>query len=149
MTRSRLLFVLLLTLPAACISSGKEQDPSAKVIITHHENGKVKAIVALRDGKRHGIARSYYRNGQLWQEVNYYNGEKHGIAKTYFDTGYLYQESEYSEGKLHGIRKRYRRNGQLMAEVPYHYNKPAAGLKEYLLDTREKNVYPGPSWPIL
>lgn len=47
-----------------------------------------------KDGKKHGLWKSYYSNGEVYYKGNYKNGEAHG-----------YWEDYYSNGEAHGLRE--------------------------------------------
>jgi antitoxin component YwqK of YwqJK toxin-antitoxin module len=104
-------------------------------------DGKLKAEIPMKDGKRHGLAKEYYKDGKIFQEVSYVNGIKEGLAKQYYEHGIIAQETSYKDGKRHGVQLKYRGNGKLAAEVKYHFDEVCKGLVEYTLKGEKKKKY--------
>lgn len=114
-----------------------------KVIVTKHENGKVRAEIPYKNGKQNGLSRSYDRQGKLILELPYVNGKRDGVSKKFYAGGkQLYQTTTYKDDKMHGKQTKYREDGKLMSEAKYENNLPCMGLKEYLLDGSLKKQYP-------
>ena len=44
---------------------------------------------ALKDNKRHGIWKSYYRDGTKWSEGEFINGKMEGSTTTYYSNGQI------------------------------------------------------------
>lgn len=105
-------------------------------------DGKTKAEIPMKDGKRHGLAKEYYTNGNVFQEVNYVNGVKEGIARQYYEHGVLAQETPFKADKRHGVQLKYRSNGKPSAEVKYNNDELCKGLVEYLLNGDKKKKFP-------
>lgn len=123
----------------------KSQSDSAgsSIVKRKHENGKPKAEISYKDGKQHGVSKSFDREGKLILELPYVEGKREGLSKKYFAGGkQLYQTTEYKNDKLHGIQTRYRENGKVMSEARFENDFPCLGLKEYLLDNSLKKQYP-------
>ena len=115
----------------------------SNIVKTKHENGKPRAEISYKDGKQHGLSKSFDRDGKLILELPYAEGKREGLSKKYFAGGkQLYQTTEYKNDKLHGVQTRYRENGKVMSEARYENDFPCLGLKEYLLDNSLKKQYP-------
>ena len=108
----------------------------------YYPNGQLKTEVPVEFNRRNGLARTFYEDGSVKQSIEYLNGLKHGEARTYYENGNLFMVSRYKHNQLHGIRERYHPNGQLMSEAPFYEDKPAVGLREYLLDGSPRKYYP-------
>lgn len=67
----------------------------------------------------------YFNKGKLNLEENYKNGKKHGMQKTYNKDGIVMEEIPYVDGKIHGTAKFYLGDGKLYYTVEY-----VNGLKE-------------------
>ncbi len=85
---------------------------------------------------RHGIQKRFYEHGSLYSEIPYVNGKRNGIAYTYYPATFnakpvVWKEQPYINDVLEGVCRRYHRNGNLQAEYEYRNGLPAAGLKEY------------------
>jgi antitoxin component YwqK of YwqJK toxin-antitoxin module len=124
--------------------SPKKDEKALKDGVTksYYADGKLRAEVPFKNGRRNGLAVEYYNNGKKYLEINYVNGRNHGLSTRYYDTGGLYEETMYENGEMHGIRKRYRKDGKLSAEAPYNNGFSCLGLKEYLVDGRPKKNFP-------
>ena len=83
------------------------------------ENGELKSIDNFKDRKLHGPSKDYYENGKLKIEGNYKDSKKHGLRKEYFESGALEAELNYKDNKLHGPSKSYYESGKLKIEGNY------------------------------
>ena len=108
----------------------------------YYADGKLRAEIPMKGGKRNGIATEYYANGKKHLVINYVDGLNHGLTTRYYDNGTLYEETLYDKGEMHGLRKRYRKNGSLESEANYYKGQACGGIKEYLLDGKTKKNYP-------
>lgn len=126
------------------INSEKGSNNKKNGIVKQYRAGNIlKNEISVKDGKRHGVSKNYYKDGKsVHQLIEYKMGKKHGEAITYYENGSIYQTTPYVEGNIHGVRKKYRQNGELLAEIPYNNGLPCKGLKEYLLDGTVKKQYP-------
>lgn len=123
----------------------KEQSSvhGSNIVVSKHDNGKIRAEVAYKDGKQNGLSRSYDRDGKLILELPYVDGKRDGVSKKYFAGGkLLYQQTGYKDDKMHGMQTKYRDNGKMMSEAKFENGFPCLGLKEYLLDNTLKKGYP-------
>jgi hypothetical protein len=127
-------------------SSSNKKDRKGKVtdgvIKTHYANGKLKAEIPVKNGKRHGLVVQYFGSGKKHVEMNYVDGKHNGLTKRYYENGNLYEETEYRDGVMDGTRKKYRQDGRLSTEATFFKGQPCAGLKEYLTDGKLKKGYP-------
>ncbi len=112
------------------------------IVRKYYPNGNIKAEIAVKDRKRHGLSKTYYESGVVRQSIEYADNKKNGEARTNYESGDPYQITRYVDDKKQGIRELYRQNGMLMSEIPYHDDRPCAGVKEYLLDGSPKKKYP-------
>lgn len=128
-------------------------------IQSFYENGILSEIHTFKEGKPHGIEKSWHENGQLKYEVNYFEGERVGYdvsydfdgvikGKDYFKNGLLHGVSRewgfsleaessiliklnnYKEGELHGCCKKWHENG-LLASESYYYKGELNGPCKY------------------
>ncbi|HEX6227170.1 MAG TPA: hypothetical protein VFZ52_22280, partial [Chryseolinea sp.] len=108
----------------------KPSPDGSKIVTTKHENGKTRAEIPYKDGKQHGISRSFDRNGDVILELPYVDGKREGLSKKYFAGGKkLYQTTEYKNDKLHGLQTKFRENGRVLSEARYENDFPCLGLK--------------------
>ena len=73
----------------------------------------------FKNGKLHGLYRSYHNNAQLHLYQYYRYGELDGIYKEYSDKGVLLLECRFKEGKLHGEYEMYYDDGTLHKKQHY------------------------------
>jgi hypothetical protein len=116
--------------------------PRDGVVEAHFPDGKLRASIPMKNGKKHGTAIEYFQSGSKYQEIDYQEGIKDGWARTYFENGQLSQETPYENGKIHGLQKKFRVNGKPAAEAMYYQDRPCKGLKEFLVDGSLKKKYP-------
>jgi len=122
------------------------RDESGKVIegtlIQHKSDGTLFSERTYKNGKLHGISKTFYPDGKLRTAVNYNLGIKHGIALKFYQNEIVYQEYNYNYGKLDGPQKKYYENGKLMSVIKYKNDFPGIGLKEYITSGQVKKKYP-------
>lgn len=126
---SLLLFSFFLLI--AC-ESGSSSSKKEGLVKKTDSDGTVTEI-NYKDGKKHGLATTYYQNGNVSAEIEYTEGKKQGEAKWYYKDKdrLLYQVTNFVDSKKEGLRTRYYRNGKVMAEIPYKDGELAIGTKEY------------------
>ena len=69
----------------------------------------------MRNGHRHGVARTWHKNGVLASEEPYQNGVPHGICRQWDEAGRLLGKYKMVYGT--GIQRAWHDNGQLQMEV--------------------------------
>ena len=82
----------------------------------NYEDGKLLKEGGLKNGKRHGLWKSYRRDGILWSEGDYNEGVRNGITITYHPNGKMYYQGEYTNGKKSGKWTFYNNEGQVVKE---------------------------------
>ncbi len=80
-----------------------------------YRTGLIREEIPLRNGRRHGVARTWHRNGQLASEEPYQNGLPHGVCRQWDETGRLLGKYRMLRGT--GIQRAWHDNGQLQMEV--------------------------------
>jgi len=65
-----------------------------------HANGKIRALVDLKNGLYHGVAREYYEDGTQATEVHFAKGVRHGPNTYWREDGSLLKEQIFKRGKL-------------------------------------------------
>ena len=74
-------------------------------------------ICEIKNGKRHGVYKTYYMNGSIKSEGTFSNGLHNGLFKYYSNNG-IYMEREYADGQRHGVFKKWQ-DGSLVRECFY------------------------------
>jgi hypothetical protein len=80
-----------------------------------YRTGLIREEIPLRNGQRHGVARTWHRNGQLASEEPYRNGLSHGVCRQWDEAGRLLGKYRMLRGT--GIQRAWHDNGQLQMEV--------------------------------
>jgi len=102
------------------------------VKILRFPNGRMQVREQYKNGKLHGIQRSYYESGILQAEVHYENGAIHGVWKKYHEEGQLiYVSAPYVNGEQSGMAIRFYPTGALQMESQYEKNKKEGAEREY------------------
>ncbi len=130
------------------------EDPDAAVLREFHGNGAPWIECPLKDGKRHGKARTWFPHGTSCSEVSYRNGKLDGPARfwhpdgaeafsgafsdgaktgrwmEYGPAGGLRSETEFSKGLRHGLCVYWDDEGQLNQDQSgtYEHGERIAGL---------------------
>jgi len=120
----------------------EESKDGTKVIRTTYSNGKPKAEVLYKDGKKNGLSKSFDKEGKISLELPYVNDKREGKSKKYYEGGkQLYQTTEYKDDLMHGMQVKYRENGDVLSEAQYEKNFPCLNLKEFYKDNTLKKEY--------
>jgi len=99
----------------------------AEMQIKKYDNGKVKSKVNIKNGKRSGLAKGYYKDGSLKYETLFKNDKRDGLSKGYFKSGKLKSEQNYKNGLLNGISKKYYKSGKLKSKFTFEDDLPLSG----------------------
>lgn len=87
-----------------------------------YENGQLKMVGYLENGKREGLWRAYYPTGVKWSEGEFKNGKNHGTSKVYYQNGASRYEGFYIEGQRAGKWFFWNENSQLVKNIDYTSN---------------------------
>jgi hypothetical protein len=79
-----------------------------------HRNGRLREVVPLRNGRRHGVVRVWHKNGVLANEERYLNGLLHGVCRQWNEAGRLLGEYRMFQGT--GVQRTWHENGRLQLE---------------------------------
>jgi antitoxin component YwqK of YwqJK toxin-antitoxin module len=148
--RCVLTFLILMTAFSCSIDTGKKKKKTRKedqlvkdgISRAYYPDGKLRAEIPMKGGRRNGLAIEYYNDGKKHLEINYADGKHEGLTTRYWENGNLYEQTNYSKGEMHGIRKRYRKDGKLASESRFNSGAPCLGLQEFLQDGSAKKKYP-------
>ena len=112
-----------------------------------YENGQVKQLRQLKDGKLEGLQTFWYEHGQkeveenlkdgkvdglvtVWNEhgqkkteINFKDGIEDGLWTERYDNGQKKEEANFKDGKLDGLVTRWYQNGQKKEEENWKDNK--------------------------
>ncbi|WP_324172283.1 hypothetical protein [Sulfurimonas sp.] len=69
-----------------------------KVVKTHYEDGSLNTETEMRNGKKHGLEKEYYKD-KLRSSTTYFDDVKHGFYKEYKD-GVINFECYYVNGSM-------------------------------------------------
>jgi antitoxin component YwqK of YwqJK toxin-antitoxin module len=78
-----------------------KQDGPPKIVWLRNQNHTLRSVEYRRQGKRHGVRRTYHRNGRLEEESHWENGTMMR-QKLYFSSGQLKHEMRRENGKSIG-----------------------------------------------
>jgi antitoxin component YwqK of YwqJK toxin-antitoxin module len=77
-----------------------EQTPYTGWVKEMYDNGQIKMLAQVKDGKLEGSETWWHRNGQKRWETTYKDGEKHGLATGWYENGQKGAEQNFKDGKL-------------------------------------------------
>lgn len=83
------------------------------------QNGNLKSVEPMVNGKIEGVAKYYFESGKLNSEIPYKNGKKYGKYKVYREDGTMEQTGANLGGKLNGNVKWYDASGNVIRDVYY------------------------------
>ena len=98
----------------------------------YHENGQLKSIYTLKNGKKDGVVKIYYENGNLWGTGHMKDGKPDGKCVQYFENGNLESEENYKYGKLDGWKITYYEDyDQINLKIYFSNDNPAELIGYY------------------
>src|SRR5579872_5210428 len=88
---------------------------STTIQLDYYRSGQLREQVPMRDGRRHGTARTWHKDGRLATEEPYQNGLLHGLCRQWDEAGRLLGRYTMIHGT--GIQRAWHDNGQLQLEI--------------------------------
>jgi len=82
----------------------------------YYEDGKPWSLNTFKDGKYHGLYKTWHENGQLHISGQYIDGLEDGEWFTYYPNGQLNTRGIYKAGKKTGVWSSYNLEGTLKRE---------------------------------
>ena len=82
-----------------------EQTPFTGWSKKTYDNGKVKLLTQMEDGKKNGLFAYWYENGQKGLETYYKDGKRHGLDTSWHENGQRDYERNFKNGKQIGETK--------------------------------------------
>lgn len=73
----------------------------------------------IKDNKRQGEWKAFYRNGLLWSVQNYDDGEREGSSMVYYENGNIRYKKSYKGDKAHGDWVFYDGAGKKLGQIRY------------------------------
>ena len=94
-----------------------------------YDNGQIRKLAQIKDGKRHGLWTTWNENGQKKLEGNYKDGQLDGLFTSWYENGQKKVERNYKDGKMDGLYTNWYENGQkIFANGPTRTAKMSQGL---------------------
>jgi len=93
--------------------------PQKDTLKTYYAGSKLKSVIPMLDGLRHGQSKFYFDNGNLKEERPYINGKVEGVVKLYFKSGKLKSIYSIINGKREGNFTLYDEKGEVLKEVDF------------------------------
>ena len=76
-------------------------------------------VEQYRDGRKNGVAKTFYSNGALRSLESYKKNRLHGLQNSWWPDGSKKSQALYNEGLRNGIHYEWYSNGQLEREMRY------------------------------
>jgi len=120
-----------------------EQTPYTGWAKEMHDNGQIRALGQMKDGKKEGLATEWYWNGQKEWEVNYKDGKWDGLSTVWYRNGQKRLARNYKDGKLDGLSTEWYENGQKRLAINYKDGKPDGIYRDWYNNGQKKweNTY--------
>ena len=68
-----------------------------------HDNGQIKILAQIKDGKRHGLGTGWYENGQKLLARNYKDGKPDGLGTFWYSNGQKETELNFKDDKIMSV----------------------------------------------
>lgn len=109
-----------------------DDNMSTTIQRSSYRNGQVREETLLRNGQRHGVARTWHRNGTQASEEPYQNGLLHGVCRQWDEHGKLLGEYRMDHGT--GIQRVWFENGVLQWEQSFVNGQATGPCRMWLQD---------------
>ena len=84
-----------------------------------HDNGRIKSLIQVKEGKMSGLINAWYENGQKKAEGTFKDGKPDGLLIGWYKNGQKKGEGNNKNGKPDGVVTIWYENGQKMEERKY------------------------------
>lgn len=113
---------------------------------------KLVSTAQYKDGKLHGISRSFDQSGNMISEIEYKDGKRNGFDKRYDQQAHLIEETEWKDDKRNGFHKKYNQQGYLIEETEWKDDKLHGFSRVYdqegqlMIETEWKDNFRADGW---
>jgi antitoxin component YwqK of YwqJK toxin-antitoxin module len=129
-------FLLSIVTLILTVTSCKNGDIKTGTKTVYFEGGKqASQIVDLKDGKKEGLCREFFKNGKLRSKAWYVNDAVRDTAYYYHDNEQLSSLQVYKNGKKEGTWKKFSRDGVMYQEVNFKNNSLDGPSNKYTYKT--------------
>jgi len=102
---------------------------------TYYPDGRTQSIIQYKGKKEHGKTVYFYQNPNIVEiEVEMKNGKRNGVFRRYFKNGLLDTYCVYVNDSIEGVETMYAANGCKSQEFTYTHGKKNGSHKAYHLD---------------
>lgn len=109
-------FLIFLTV-CACTNSGVMKDGIHEA---HYEGSdQLKQLLEIKNGKKNGFAKEFYRNGNLKKYQHYLNDTLNDSSIYYHPNGKISNLQFYKNNQKHGCWKDFNKDGVLIQEINF------------------------------
>lgn len=99
-------------------------DPYTGWMTDHFEDGTVRLMSSVADGRLHGVSEGWFASGKPELREHFRQGLPHGIRTTWHANGQKRSEGRLLEGQQDGDYRRWHENGNLAVEAEFKDGKP-------------------------
>ena len=105
---------------------------SAETKKFYYPDGKLKAAISYKDGKKNGAEHLYYPDGATLRSAkNFVYGRLHGLSQEYRPNATIIREVNYRHGVREGKSRSYDENGLLQSEAEYRNGELDGVFREF------------------
>lgn len=91
--------------------------------VLYNEDGDVKCIIPLFNGRKNGLLRRYYSSGRLMSVVKYVNNLRYGVEKVWWANGKLKVFRNWDKGVKSGLCRLYNNEAIITHKCNFKNNK--------------------------
>lgn len=109
---------------------------------SYFDDGKLKTKETFKNNLLHGKYLSYQKKGFLYEKIQYRNGNKSGKSIRYYSNNKLSLVARYKNGEKHGIKTSYFQNGNIETTGDYENDELIGTHSFYYKNGQlQKNVF--------
>ena len=90
---------------------------------TFYSNGAPRSLERYRKNRLHGLQNSWWPDGSKKSQAFYANGQRNGIHYEWYNNGQLEREMRYKKGLPYGDQKGWKENGELKFSYTFRKGK--------------------------
>ncbi len=104
-----------------------QSQPFTGEIREDYENGSVKSLLKVTDGKLDGASQTFYPNGKTETIRSYKQNEKDGVNSGWWPNGNKRFEYHFTNGTYNGLFTEWYNDGKMVQQIVYENGKDMAG----------------------
>ncbi len=109
-------------------------------LVENYPGGEQKVLIAIKEGRAHGLSLGWYEDGQKEVEEHFVKGISHGGRIRWYTDGQMKSKAQIIEGEISGTFTSWHENGKKATEMHFIDGKPDGINKAWYPNGRIKSI---------